>query len=84
MATVDALIIGRKTYETVLAFESWPYGRQARRRAEHSNARPGAGRRARGTAGGQSPRDLRASGARGVRHAYVDGESPSRDSSGRA
>ena len=26
MASVDALVIGRKTYETVLAFESWPYG----------------------------------------------------------
>jgi dihydrofolate reductase len=25
MASVDALIIGRKTYETVLAFDSWPY-----------------------------------------------------------
>src|SRR4051812_41254987 len=26
MATVDALVIGRKTYETVLAFDAWPYG----------------------------------------------------------
>lgn len=26
MATVDALVIGRKTYETVLAFDPWPYG----------------------------------------------------------
>lgn len=26
METVDALVIGRKTYETVLAFERWPYG----------------------------------------------------------
>jgi dihydrofolate reductase len=26
MATVDALVIGRKTYETVLGFDSWPYG----------------------------------------------------------
>jgi len=26
MATVDALVIGRKTYETVLSFETWPYG----------------------------------------------------------
>jgi dihydrofolate reductase len=28
MATVDALVIGRKTYETVLAFETWPYGQK--------------------------------------------------------
>ena len=26
MATVDALVIGRNTYETVLAFHTWPYG----------------------------------------------------------
>jgi len=25
-ASVDALVIGRKTYETVLAFSEWPYG----------------------------------------------------------
>jgi dihydrofolate reductase len=26
MATVDALVIGRKTFETVLSFDTWPYG----------------------------------------------------------
>lgn len=26
MATVDALVIGRNTFDTVLNFESWPYG----------------------------------------------------------
>jgi dihydrofolate reductase len=26
MATVDALVIGRKTFETVLTFDRWPYG----------------------------------------------------------
>src|SRR5258705_7881314 len=26
IATVDAIVIGRNTYETVLAFPSWPYG----------------------------------------------------------
>jgi dihydrofolate reductase len=26
MATVDALVIGRHTFETVLAFNTWPYG----------------------------------------------------------
>jgi dihydrofolate reductase len=26
MATVDALVIGRKTYETCLGFDEWPYG----------------------------------------------------------
>ena len=26
MASVDALVIGRKTFETVLTFDTWPYG----------------------------------------------------------
>jgi dihydrofolate reductase len=26
IASVDALVIGRNTYETVLGFEAWPYG----------------------------------------------------------
>src|SRR5216683_2593784 len=25
-ATIDALVIGRKTFETVLSFDTWPYG----------------------------------------------------------
>src|SRR6516164_8783258 len=28
MATVDALVIGRKTYETVLGYVDWPYGQK--------------------------------------------------------
>jgi dihydrofolate reductase len=28
MATVDALVIGRKTYETVLGLDEWPYGKK--------------------------------------------------------
>ena len=28
MATVDALVIGRKTFETVLTFATWPYGQK--------------------------------------------------------
>src|ERR1700757_2979449 len=26
IATIDAIVIGRKTFETVLAFPEWPYG----------------------------------------------------------
>ena len=26
IATVDAIVIGRKTFETVLTFDTWPYG----------------------------------------------------------
>src|ERR1700733_15918288 len=28
MASVDALVIGRNTFETVLAFPTWPYGKK--------------------------------------------------------
>ncbi len=28
MNTVDAIVIGRKTFETVLAFDSWPYDKK--------------------------------------------------------
>ncbi len=28
MATVDALVIGRNTFDTVLGFDPWPYGRK--------------------------------------------------------
>src|SRR6202162_2306026 len=28
MASVDALVIGRKTFETVLAYPEWPYGKK--------------------------------------------------------
>ena len=28
IAGIDALVIGRKTFETVLAFPSWPYGKK--------------------------------------------------------
>ena len=28
IATVDALVIGRKTFETVVAFPEWPYGKK--------------------------------------------------------
>ena len=28
--SVDALVIGRKTFETVLAFDAWPYGDKRR------------------------------------------------------
>jgi dihydrofolate reductase len=28
IATVDAIVIGRKTFETVLAFDAWPYGQK--------------------------------------------------------
>lgn len=73
MASVDALVIGRKTYDIVLAFEHWPYGEKPvfvlsrtplrpppdGARVEHINGEPHA------VVAGLE--------ARGVQHAYVDG-----------
>jgi dihydrofolate reductase len=39
MASVDALVIGRNTFETVIAFPEWPYGDNA---SLFSAARPSA------------------------------------------
>jgi len=73
MASVDALVIGRKTYETVLAFDTWPYG------GKHVfvlSARPLApappGAVVEHLSG--APADVVSKlEARGIRHAYVDG-----------
>ena len=73
MATVDALVIGRRTYEVVLAFAAWPYGKKpvfvlSTRRL----APPPAGATVTRVSG--APRRIATQlAARGVRHAYVDG-----------
>jgi dihydrofolate reductase len=73
MATVDALIIGRKTYETVLAFESWPYGdKLVVVLSTRALAPAPAGARVERMEG--NPREIfERLDARGIRHAYVDG-----------
>jgi dihydrofolate reductase len=73
MATVDVLIIGRKTYETVLAFAAWPYGdRAVFVLSSRPLAPPPPGARVERLSG--EPREIVAQlEARGFRHAYVDG-----------
>jgi dihydrofolate reductase len=73
MATVDALVIGRNTYETVLAFDSWPYGTKpvfVLSTRPLAPAPPGAVvERMSG-----DPAEIVAQlAARGIRHIYVDG-----------
>jgi dihydrofolate reductase len=73
MATVDVLVVGRKTYETVLGFDDWPYGERA---VFVLSGRPLApappGARVERETG--DPREIVARlRARGFRHAYVDG-----------
>jgi dihydrofolate reductase len=73
MATVDALIIGRKTFETVLTFDSWPYGKKP---VFVLSTRPLAAAPAGAVVERMSgdPADIVSQlAARGVRHAYVDG-----------
>jgi dihydrofolate reductase len=74
IATVDALMIGRHTFETVLTFDTWPYGRKP---VFVLSTRPlpvptPAGAVVERLSG--DPRDIVSQlAARGVRHIYVDG-----------
>jgi dihydrofolate reductase len=73
MATVDALVIGRKTYETVLAFPTWPYGRK---RVVVLSTRPLAEAPSEAVVEQMSgaPADIWSRlASRGIRHVYVDG-----------
>lgn len=74
IATVDCLVIGRKTFETVLAFPEWPYGdRQvvvlSSRSLDFSKVR---GARVEQMSGDPAEISSRLS-ARGFKHVYVDG-----------
>jgi dihydrofolate reductase len=72
-ATVDALLIGRKTYETVLTFDTWPYGSKpvfVLSTRMLSQAPPGAVVE---RMSGDPAEIVSQLDARGIRHAYVDG-----------
>ena len=73
-AGVDALVIGRKTFETVLAFPEWPYGNKrvivlSGRPLDLTKTPAGCVDQMQG-----SPREIiRQLEQRGIRHIYVDG-----------
>ncbi len=73
MASVDALVIGRNTYETVLGFDAWPYGEKPVFVLSTRPLPPApAGAVVEHMAG--EPADIVSRlAARGFRHAYVDG-----------
>jgi len=73
MATVDALVIGRKTFDTVLAFGPWPYGEKpVFVLSTHPLAPTPPGAIVERMSG--APADIVAQlAARGIRHIYVDG-----------
>ena len=74
MASVDAIVIGRKTFETVLAYPVWPYGNKrvvvlSSQPIDFSSVRGGVVEQMSG-----SPAEIVAKlAASGVRHIYVDG-----------
>jgi len=73
MAIVDALVIGRKTFETVLAFDTWPYGEKPVF-VLSTRALAAAPRGARVEHMSGNPADIVSQlDARGIRHVYVDG-----------
>jgi len=72
-ASVDALVMGRKTYETALSFGTWPYGRkQVFVLSTQPLASAPRGAVVEHVSG--DPRAIVAQlEARGIQHAYVDG-----------
>jgi dihydrofolate reductase len=74
MATVDALVIGRKTFDTVLTYDAWPYGEKAvfvLSTREIARAPVGAVVERMSGAPAEIVSQL---AARGIAHIYVDGE----------
>jgi dihydrofolate reductase len=74
MASVDALVIGRKTFETVLACQSWPYGAKrvvvlSSRLVDLSAVRGGVVEQM----GGEPAEIFAKLAASGAEHVYVDG-----------
>jgi dihydrofolate reductase len=73
MTTVDALVIGRKTFETVLTFDRWPYGEKP---VFVLSTRPLASAPVGAAVQRMSGDPLEIASqlaARGIRHIYVDG-----------
>lgn len=73
MDSVDALVIGRKTYETVLGFPAWPYGKKSVFVLSSRPLPPApAGAAVEHLAG--TPNEIVSRlEARGINHVYVDG-----------
>jgi dihydrofolate reductase len=73
MATVDALVIGRKTYETVLAFDEWPYGEKPTYVLSTRPLSPAPSGAVVEHLSGVPAEIVSQLSARGIRHIYVDG-----------
>ncbi len=72
-ASVDALLMGRKTYETVLAFGTWPYGSKPVFVLSSRTLAPAPAGAVVEQVSGASEAIMAQLAARGVRDLYVDG-----------
>jgi dihydrofolate reductase len=74
MTGVDAVVMGRKTFETVLTFDSWPFGPKP---VVVLTSRPSALRAPDGAVcdmmNGTPPEIVARLAARGMKHLYIDG-----------
>ena len=74
IATVDAIVIGRKTFETVLTFDDWPYGTK---RVIVLTSTPSALKAPQGAVcemiNGSPPEIVAHLASKGMKHLYVDG-----------
>jgi dihydrofolate reductase len=73
MATVDALVIGRKTFETVLTFDTWPYGEKPVFALSSRPLAPAPLGAVVERMSGDPAEIVSQLAARGIRHVYVDG-----------
>ena len=73
IATVDALVIGRNTFETVLTFDEWPYGEKPVFVLSTRPLAPAPAGAVVERMSGDPAEIVSQLAARGVRHAYVDG-----------
>jgi dihydrofolate reductase len=73
IATVDALVIGRKTFETVLAFDTWPYGEKPVFVLTTGPLAPTPAGAVVERMSGEPAEIMSQLAARSIRHVYVDG-----------
>ncbi len=73
MVTVDALVMGRKTYETVLAFDKWYYGKKPVFVLSSRELPPAPGGAVVERMSGEPADVVSQLHSRGMQHLYVDG-----------
>jgi dihydrofolate reductase len=73
MDSVDALVIGRNTYETVLGFDTWPYGEKPIFVLSTRSLAPAPAGAVVEHLSGDPDKIVSQLEARGIKHVYIDG-----------